>query len=258
MKKDRFKDTQLPEMLYGRQKKTPDPDEYTKEYFLTDCGGFKEYLQGKLSLRHQKALEYLAVNPGEVILDIGCGRGELLSACREKGGVPVGIDYSSAAITISKRGKENPNLIQASATALPFREETFDKVIMLDIVEHLSATDLMICLRDVKRVLKTGGQVLIHTPNQWGDSLAVLYVKISSILRPWQKKKNVSPSTHSYSTLHVNVLNPISLSRVLRTAGFKSKIWFAGHPLRDVPFTWYLADKLLFFVTTMWCKAYKV
>lgn len=235
-------------------KRTPPPEEYTEEYFLANCGGFQEYLSGKLPLRHRKALEYLAVRRGEVILDIGCGRGELLRACSEKGGRPVGIDYSAAAIKISKRGQDNPALIQASATALPFRQETFDKVIMLDIVEHLSSDDLMICLRDVRRVLRKEGQVIIHTPNQWGDALFAFYFRILSILRPPSKKEIIRSDTHSYGTLHVNVLNPVSLNKILGSVGFRSKVWFAGHPLQDVPLTGYLLDRILFFVTTIWCK----
>jgi SAM-dependent methyltransferase len=245
-------------MSSNRFDKTPSPEEYTEEYFLTDCGGFKEYLQGKLSLRHQKAVEYLAIRPGEVILDIGCGRGELVRACNEKGGNSVGIDYSSAAIRISRRGRDNIALIQASATALPFRKETFDKVLMLDIVEHLSLDDLLICLRDVSRVLKKDGHILIHTPNQWGDSLSTFYHKVSSIFRTSPRKEIVKPRPSDYDTLHVNVLNPISLRRILGSVGFKNKTWFAGHPLQEVPLAWYLVDRALPFVTTMWCKAYKV
>jgi ubiquinone/menaquinone biosynthesis C-methylase UbiE len=245
-------------ILGDKVNKTPAPEEYTEEYFLTNCGGYKEYLEGELSQRHRKALEYLQVRPGEAILDIGCGRGELLRACNERGGNSVGIDYSSAAIRISRHGQDNIALIQASATALPFREETFDKVIMLDIVEHLSLDDLFIALRDVKRVLKNQGQVLIHTPNQWGDFLSAFYYKTLSIFRIPFRKQTVNLEPCSYDTLHVSVLNPISLKRILSSLGFRSEVWFAGHPLQQVPLVWYLVDRLLPFLTTIWCKAYKV
>lgn len=62
-------------MMQRRVKRIPTPEEYNEEYFLKNWGGFEEYLQGKVSLRHQKALEYLEVHPGETILDIGCARG---------------------------------------------------------------------------------------------------------------------------------------------------------------------------------------
>jgi len=239
-------------------KRTPAPNEYTEEYFLTNCGGFKEYLKGEIPLRHTKALEYLHVNRGEAILDIGCGRGELLRTCDKKGAIAIGIDYSPAAVNISGRGNDvKVAVIQASATALPFRDRIFDKVIMLDIVEHLAPDDLLKCLKDVRRVLKDSGHILIHTPNQWGDYVSSLYCRMSSRLRPHPKVKTALGRCN-YDSLHVNVLNPISLQSVLRRAGFRSRIWFAGHPLQDREYQWVVVDKILFFLTTMWCRAYKV
>jgi len=239
--------------------RTPAPEEYTEEYFLTDCGGHEEYSKGRLSIRHRKALEYLKVQQGEAILDIGCGRGELLQACSEKGANPIGIDYSLAAIGISRKFGENIVLIRASATALPFRDGVFDKVIMLDIVEHLAPNDLLKCLEDVKSVLKKDGEVFIHTPNQWGDFIFAVVYRVILKLRSQSQQKVESSSLgiHNYSALHVNVLNPISLKRTLRKAGFKSKIWFAGNPLQNLPYLWFVLDRIFFFLTTLWCKAYK-
>jgi hypothetical protein len=102
-------------------KRTPTPNEYTEEYFLTNCGGFKEYLKGEIPLRHMRALEYLQVNRGEAILDTGCRRREFLRTCDKKGAIAIGIDYSPAAVKISGRGNDaNVVLIQANATALTF------------------------------------------------------------------------------------------------------------------------------------------
>jgi len=241
-------------------KRTPPSEEYTEEYFLTDCGGFTDYLQGRLSLRHRKALEYLKVRRGEVILDVGCGRGELVRACSEQGAKTVGIDYSVAAVKISNVGSKVDNIviIRASATNLPFKEEIFDKAIMLDIVEHLAPDDLMKCLKDVRRVLKKDGQVLIHTPNRWGDYAFSVYFKWASRFRANLKRVSMDFKPHRYAELHVNVMDPVSLKAVLHCAGFDSRIWFAAHPLENVPRQWLVIDKIFFFLTTIWCKAVRV
>ena len=232
-------------------------DEYNEDYFLTNWGGFEERLQGKVSLRHRRALEYLEVHPGEIILDVGCARGEFLQLCGEKGGIIIGLDYSPTAVKISSIWKnENITVIQASATALPFRAGIFAKVTMLDLVEHLDAADLLKCLKEVRRVLKDDGQVLVHTPNQWGDYAFSVYCKIVSVLRLLFRNLERNPRRYNYS-LHVNVLNPISLQRILRTAGFKSKMWFSKHPQEAVPYHRVVIDRILFFLTTMWLRAYK-
>jgi len=239
-------------MVKRRIKHTPLPHNYSEWYFLKNWDGAEKLSQGKFSLRHLKALEYLRVHPGELILDIGCGRGEFLYLCARNGGIVIGMDYSPAAIKIlSSRKDANVSIIQASATMLPFRDNVFDKVVMLDFVEHLDQDDLRKCLEDVRKVLKQRGQLLIHTPNQWGDYVLSLYDKIISGLRlPLWKR-------HVYYSLHVNVLNPISLRRTLRAAGFESRIWFACHPLMDMPRYWLTLDKIMFFFTTLWCRASK-
>jgi 2-polyprenyl-3-methyl-5-hydroxy-6-metoxy-1,4-benzoquinol methylase len=239
-------------------KKTPDAKEYTEEYYRsTCCGYFEEYLRGEIPLKHRKALQYLEVHPREVILDIGCGRGELIEACAGKGSKAIGIDYSSAAVKMAKNWKGNAVIIQGSATALPFGKEVFDKVVMLDVVEHLAPDDFLKCLEEVHRVLKKEGQIPIHTPNIWGDNISSLYFKVAFKFRTFLKRKKPSLGACPYSAFHVNVLSPVSLKRILRRGGFRSKIWFAGHPLKDTPYWWRTVDKILFFATSIWCKAYR-
>jgi SAM-dependent methyltransferase len=239
-------------MVKRKVKSTPLPHEYSEWYFLENWDGAEKLSRGEFALRHLKALEYLGVHPGDLILDIGCGRGEFLYLCARNGGIVIGLDYSPAAIRIlSGRKYSNVTIIQASATMLPFRDNVFDKVVMLDFVEHVAPDDLRKCLEDVGKVLKPRGQLLIHTPNQWGDYALSFYDKIVSRLRlPLWKPR-------AYYSLHVNVLNPISLRRTLRAAGFESRIWFARHPLRDMPRYWLALDKIMFFLTTLWCRASK-
>ena len=60
------------------------PELYTKEYFLHACEGYEEFseTQGeRLSRRLSAALAVAAVTPGMKVLDVGCGRGEILRHC---------------------------------------------------------------------------------------------------------------------------------------------------------------------------------
>src|SRR3989304_340945 len=60
------------------------PDLYTEEYFLHACEGYEEFAetQGeRLSRRLSAALTLAAVTPGMKVLDVGCGRGEILRHC---------------------------------------------------------------------------------------------------------------------------------------------------------------------------------
>ena len=229
--------------------KTPSATEYSEQYYLSCCGGYQEFLQGRICRRHRLALQYLQPQIGENILDIGCGRGELIKECNLMGANAIGIDYSPSSMKLAAKYLGSGVVIKADATILPFSDNLFHKVIMLDVVEHLDKDDLIKCLTEVRRVLKRHGWVLLHTPNLWGEILDHFYKRIF-----W--KRRVAAKSDDYHNLHVNLLTPMALKRLLKQLGFAPEIWFAADSLlEDVPTSRVMANKLLWFTTSMWCKA---
>src|SRR3990172_7589127 len=82
------------------------PDLYTEEYFLHACEGYVEFseTQGeRLSRRLSAAFEVAAVTPGMRVLDVGCGRGEIVRHCAELGADAYGIDYAPVALDLARR-----------------------------------------------------------------------------------------------------------------------------------------------------------
>lgn len=97
------------------------------------------------------------------VLDIGCGTGETLSFLRRfyPSAKLYGVDTSSRAISYSKlRGHKD--IKKASATKLPFKNDFFDVVLFLDVLEHIKDDNKAI--REAKRVLRKGGIVIITAP----------------------------------------------------------------------------------------------
>ena len=114
----------------------------------------------------------------------------------------------------------NVRVSLADATALPFGDSTFDRVTMLDVVEHLYPAQLGETLREVKRVLKRGGYAVIHTvPNRW--ALAYGY----PMLRMARPSLPADPRTIYEHQVHVNEQDVVSLARALRSAGLRSRVW---------------------------------
>src|SRR4051794_1078596 len=72
-------------ILKPEQEKQPLPSTlYTEEYFLTACEGYDEFTttEGEqLSRRLSAAFKLAEITPGMTILDVGCGRGEILRHC---------------------------------------------------------------------------------------------------------------------------------------------------------------------------------
>ena len=127
-----------------------------------------------------------------LFLEIGCGAGTLLAgAAAAAGRQGIGIDASIAWLLVAARlvrarGGE-PILAAALAEALPLGNAAMTGVISLDVIEHV--TDPRIYLREIDRVLASGGSVALSTPNRYslGAEPHVFVWGVGWLPRRWQK-----------------------------------------------------------------------
>ncbi len=219
------------------------PDLYTEEYFLSACEGYEEFkaTQGEhLSRRLAAAFEYARVAPGMRVLDVGCGRGEILRHCAKLGAEVFGIDYAPAALALARDlvrqdGAPPAGLYQSDAKYLPFAEGTFDRVLMFDVVEHLHPWELDQALRDARRVLKSGGMIVVHTaPNRWYDAYAYPVVRLVRTAMGEGARYPANPRALNVEAnvhVHVNEQDIRSLHGYLRRAGFRRvRVWLDSPP----------------------------
>ena len=96
------------------------------------------------------------------ILDAGCGTGAILKRLGnpEKN---VGIDLAPEALAFCRERGLN-NVRQADICALPFADASFDAVICSSVLYHLWVGDVEGALREMHRVLRLGGVLLINVP----------------------------------------------------------------------------------------------
>ncbi len=225
-----------------RREQPVSPDLYTEEYFTTACEGYDEFLatEGQqLSRRLAAAFELAAVEPGMRVLDVGCGRGEILIHCVELGAEVHGLDYAPVALklaeeALAKAGVEEANLSLADAKHLPYASGHFDRVLMFDVVEHLHPWELHQAMREVHRVLKPDGRFIIHTaPNIWYDRYAYPIVRWFRRLigqgAQYPKNPRAFLVDHNQD-VHVNEQSWWSLKRALQAAGFRGKVWLDSPP----------------------------
>ena len=100
------------------------------------------------------------------ILDAGCGTGANLAAAAHRG-EPVGIDLAPLAVQCC-RERGLTRTAAASTVALPFPSGQFDMVLSMDVIQHEAIADKEAPLREIHRVLKPRGLVLVNLPAyQW-------------------------------------------------------------------------------------------
>ncbi len=99
-------------------------------------------------------------NPNPKILDVGCGTGGNLRMLAKHGRVE-GVDISQDAVDFChERGLDTVRL--GAAEQLPYEDNSFDIITSLDVIEHLD--DDVEGLREIKRVLRPDGRVLLFVP----------------------------------------------------------------------------------------------
>jgi SAM-dependent methyltransferase len=101
----------------------------------------------------------LGLPAGASILDAPCGSGALAAALAERGFAAVGADLDTEAAAILGPAFSQANLNES----LPWREQTFDAVFSTEGIEHLE--NHFSFLREICRILKPGGILLLTTPN---------------------------------------------------------------------------------------------
>jgi len=113
-----------------------------------------------------KIFDWLAELHPKRILDIGCGVGYLTSAVQERTGAQViGIDFSQIAIEESRELYSPQIFLRADAVHIPFPPNSFDSILVINLIEHLCETDQRRLLAEVKRVLKEEGRLILSTPD---------------------------------------------------------------------------------------------
>ena len=99
---------------------------------------------------------------GKRILDMGCGVGAFVRRLGEYSAEVYGTDIDAE--RVAEGTVEVPNLGLAVCEQLPFADETFDVVILHEVLEHV--TDDQETLREARRVLAPGGSVVVFCPNR--------------------------------------------------------------------------------------------
>jgi SAM-dependent methyltransferase len=115
------------------------------------------YSRRRLDLLLARLLPETSASPR--LLDVGCGTGHHLKALRARGYDASGVDGSGAMLEEARRADAAAPLAQSGVSTLPFRSETFDAALSVEVLRYLGQPLPM--LREIARVLRPGGRCLV-------------------------------------------------------------------------------------------------
>ena len=169
---------------------------------MIDYQSEKYALVNSLAIEHGRHLRrvcrFLHPRPHERLLEVGCSRGYLTRLVQQLAPDTYGIDLNAAAIA---RGVTDC-LAVMDAQRLGFDDESFDKVFSFHCIEHVP--DLGAALREMDRVLRPGGLLLLVYPAEPIRGLYVIPTAVMLFRNPWRARE-----------LHLHRLSPRRLAPFL-------------------------------------------
>ena len=162
-------------------------------------------------------LDFLDLRDGESVLDCGCGMGiYLLLMSRLRDVNLAGVDGDLGRLEWAEREGVPAKLARIDIHKLPFPDNTFDKVLMSEVLEHLA--DDRAAMREVMRVLKPGGVLALSVPHA---NYPALWDPINKTLEALGLRPIREPGliTGLWSN-HWRLYTPDQLGDVIGAAGF--------------------------------------
>lgn len=146
------------------------------------------------------------VPPGR-LLDIGCGYGQFLRACRQRGWQVQGVELGGPACARARA--EGLEVFHGTLSQAAFADNTFDLVTLWNVLDHL--VDPLAEVREVRRVLRPGGLIYFRVPN------AAFHLRAKRVMRLLSHL-----GVRDVTTFHLISLEARTARRLLVQAGFGS------------------------------------
>jgi len=147
-------------------------------------------------------------------LDLGCGSGVVANHLAAKGIQTTGLDANPAAVAFARRTFDRPNLAfrEGLVDELDLAPASIDLIVIMEVLEHLHASQVLPLLRSARSLLAPGGRLLLTTPNYAGTWPVLEWMLDHTSLVP-----------HMHEDQHVSRWTRRTLGSALAGAGFRTE-----------------------------------
>jgi SAM-dependent methyltransferase len=129
---------------------------------------------------YEAALQRTGLQPGQRVLDIGCGVGAFIRLVAHRGATPFGLDASAPLIELARTRLPVADLRVGEMEELPYEDDTFD--IVTGFNSFFFANDMVAALREARRVAKPQAPVVIQV---WGRHERCDLEAMKMVIRPF-------------------------------------------------------------------------
>jgi len=125
--------------------------------------------------------EILMKSKNSKILDAGCGEGVLVDRYKKKGFNITGLDLNYSSENVKK----------GNIQKMPFKDEEFDLVLCLDVLEHINISEHPKVMKELNRVTKTRGKIIFGLPNLAHFASRISFLFTGNLLRTSEIERHV-------------------------------------------------------------------
>jgi SAM-dependent methyltransferase len=183
---------------------------------------------------YEEAIRRIGIDPGDRILDVGCGSGAFLRLAAEHGAEPFGLDASEALLAIARGRLPDADLRSGDMQFLPYEDDAFDLVTGFN--SFFFADDMVAALREAGRVAKAGAPVLIQV---WGPPERCAISRMKDAVKPYM------PPPPPGSVSGTELWQEGVLERIAGEAGLEPKSAFEHEWSYEYPDTETLGRQML-------------
>lgn len=192
------------------------------------AGQRARYERGLYDARCRWLQRYLHRVPcrGQQWIDAGVGIGVFAAELHAHGAQVLGFDFSPAVLAAARERAPDAVLFRGSLEHFALRAQSTDGILALDVLEHLVQPQIM--LREIARVLRPGGRLILstdnaRTPSRWRGvrRLAHWMRQRTSAHAELERIRREFPAPSN----HVRLYTPREVQAMLRKAGFRVLRW---------------------------------
>ena len=159
----------------------------------------------------------IGIADGDRVLDVGTGTGVAAEAVTGVGATVVGVDRSTAMLSVGRRERPALALVAGQVIDLPFRDRTFDAVMGNFVLAHFAKVET--ALFDIRRVLRPHGRVGFTAWSDGKDAFQDAWLELVESVVP---RDMLAPAYAAAAPGHERFKQPAAIQEALRSAGFRN------------------------------------